>query len=233
MEIEGTYTLQAAPEEVWQHLTDRQVLLHAIPGIEQLEQVDDQTYSLHLRIAYAPLIGTYQGQAIVTEQQPPYQCHVALDGMGRQSSFRGEGTLSLRPHEDMTVITYSGTLRIGKLGTLLPPTLTRGVAKLLLQEFFNEVANALRSSQREREKAIILTEEFMGATIVKRHISQAEDRLHLAQTRTPLLQRFVHLAGLGAGDSFEEVRWTERLRRFGIASGLLFLVWVGTRLPRK
>lgn len=233
MDIEGTYTLQATTEEVWQHLTDRQVLLHAIPGVEQLEKVDDQTYSLHLRIAYAPLIGTYQGQAIVTDKQPPYQCRVALEGEGRQSSFRGEGTLHLSAQEDMTVISYSGTLRIGKLGTLLPPTLTRGVAKLLLQEFFNEIANALRSSQREHESADILTEEFAGTTIVKRHISQAEDTLHSAETRTSWLQRFVHLAGLGAGDPLEEVRWTERLRRIGIASGLLFLVWVGTRLPRK
>jgi carbon monoxide dehydrogenase subunit G len=233
MDIEGTYTLQATPEEVWQHLTDHQVLLHAIPGVEQLEKVDDQTYSLHLHIAYAPLIGTYQGQTIVTEKQPPYQCHVAIEGMGRQSSFRGEGTLHLRTHEDMTVITYTGTLHIGKLGTLLPPTLTRGVAKLLLQEFFNEIASALRASQHEREKADILIEEYMGATVVKRRVSQAEDTAHLTETRTPLLQRLVHLAGLGAGDPFEEARWTERLRRIGVVSALLFLVWVGTRLPRK
>ena len=37
MEIEGTYTLQASPEEVWQCLMDTQVLRSAIPGVEQLE----------------------------------------------------------------------------------------------------------------------------------------------------------------------------------------------------
>src|SRR5260370_34869023 len=127
------------------------------------------------------------------EKQPTYQCHVAIEGMGRQSSFRGEGTLRLRTHEDMTAITYIGTLRIGKLGTLLPPTLTRGVAKLLLQEFFNGVANALRSHQHEDAEAEILAEEFVGTTIVKRQVLRAQDTPPLSETHIPLLQRLVHL----------------------------------------
>jgi hypothetical protein len=38
---------------------------------------------------------------------------------------------------------------------------------------------------------------------------------------------------LGAGDPVAEVLWVNRLRRTGILLGLLLLVWIGSRIPRK
>jgi len=62
MNITGTYTLQATPEEIWQCLSSRQVVNSALPGIERLEQLDTQNYLLSLHIKQAPLMGTYHGR---------------------------------------------------------------------------------------------------------------------------------------------------------------------------
>src|SRR5256885_13676838 len=42
MIIEGTYTLQATPEDVWRCLMDEQILRSAIPGLESLERRSEE-----------------------------------------------------------------------------------------------------------------------------------------------------------------------------------------------
>ncbi len=45
--------------------------------------------------------------------------------------------------------------------------------------------------------------------------------------------RIVRQLRLGSNDPLLEEQWVRRLRRIGIVSVLLLLVWIGTRLPRK
>ena len=40
MDIDGTYTLQAPPEVVWNLLMDQDLLQHTIQGMERLEQTE-------------------------------------------------------------------------------------------------------------------------------------------------------------------------------------------------
>src|SRR3984893_9903196 len=146
MEIEGTYTLQASPEEVWQCLMDTQVLRSAIPGVEHLELHDDQKHSITLHIIHAPLTGSYHGKVAITEQHYPYYFCIIVEGNGRQNTIGGEGTVHLNARGEHTVIAYKGTLHLGKPGVPLPSILVKGTAKLLLQQFFTALAGILRST---------------------------------------------------------------------------------------
>jgi len=47
-----------------------------------------------------------------------------------------------------------------------------------------------------------------------------------------LFPTIFRLLGLGHGEPEQEQMWTNRLRRASTIVSLLFLVWVGTRLPR-
>ena len=58
MDIDGTYTLQAAPEVVWNLLMDQDMLQQNIPGMERLEQTGEDTYTFTLHIKHAPLTRT-------------------------------------------------------------------------------------------------------------------------------------------------------------------------------
>ncbi len=50
MDIEGTYTLQAPPEEVWGCLKDQQVLQRTIPGVERIEALSEEKYAGRLQL---------------------------------------------------------------------------------------------------------------------------------------------------------------------------------------
>ena len=231
MDIEGTYTLQASPEDVWQCLMDQQVLRRAIPGVEQLELIGENKYNITLHIRQTPLIGTYHGHATVTEQRYPYYYTIAIEGEGGPGTISGEGVVHLNERDENTVVAYKGTLNIGKLGTLLPPPLVKGTAKLLLQQFFTALAEHLRTlvplsstievAEPDQDRAT--SRQFEG------HIAI----LSANAEPTTILHNLVHELKLGGGDPTLEEQWVNRIRRVGMVFGLVLLVWIGTRLPRK
>ncbi len=233
MEIEGTYTLHATPEEVWHILVDRQTLLHTIPEIKQLERVDEYTQTLALHLTYAPLLGTYYGSVRIAERQYPGHSHLVIESVrDTQNTLSGEAILDLQSHEDTTVVTYKGDISLHKAGTQLQRTVIKGAAKLLIQQFFTALEEQLWQQQaakkREEEEILIRTTIPRPSPQVHTHVGQEKTQ------RISFLQRIVHLLQLGRGNASDEIRWTERIRRTVYASMLLFLVWVGTRIiPRR
>ncbi|MBV9232329.1 MAG: hypothetical protein JOZ18_23680 [Chloroflexi bacterium] len=234
MNIEGTYTLQASPEDVWNCLMDQQILLRSIPGIQKLEKVDENTYAIAMHIKYAPLRDSYHGHITITEQQYPYHYRIAIQGEGRQSTITGSGGLHLNERYNNTIIAYQGTLTLGRLGTLLPASVVKGAAKLLIQQFFSALSDQLRIKGHSQA---VTSEEVVGASVVKRSAGSIVILPPASVTqsvpKTTLSGTIVRWFGLGEGDPVQEERWENNLRRISIISALLILVWIGTRLPRR
>lgn len=224
MIIEGTYTLQASPEDVSQCLVDRQILLETIPGIEQLERVKKDSYAVAITIKQVPLKGTYHGLVTVSEQQHPYHYHLTMEAEGRQHSISGNGNIHLNESENQTVIAYTGTLTIGKF----PALVSKGAAKLLIQHFFTALADRVRENallRHTKTEEIADTIKRPGGSIIVLPPPSTED--------IPLSLKIARWFKLGEGDSEQEALWAKRVQQLSILSGLLFLVWVGTRLPRR
>ncbi len=234
MNIEGRYTLQAPPEDVWSCLMDQQVLSRIIPGVERLELIDDNTYSLVIHIKHAPLMGTYQGRATISEQQYPYHYQIAVQGEGRHSGVSGVGHVSLSERDNKTVVAYKGTVTLGKLGTLLPGSAAKGAAKLLIQQFFTALAEQLRTTTHalvgpvQQAEGLMITRQPGGTIVVMPPPVTTERREKSGFVRT-----IVRWLALGGDDPVQQAQWERRLQRFGAISGLLLLVWIGTRLPRR
>jgi len=231
MDIEGTYTLQASPEAVWQCLMDQQVLRRAIPGLEKLEVLAEHSHAITLYIRHAPLIGSYHGQVTLTEQHYPYYYRIAVEGEGPQSTISGEGMIHLNARDENTIIAYKGTLNLGKLGALLPPPLVKGTARLLLQQFFTALAEHLRTlAPSSPSPGIPVPENARYAAPTEQLTEQTTAQP--ASIQSPL-HTLVHRLKLGGGDPTLEELFVNRIRQVGIIFGLLVLVWVGTRLPRR
>ena len=234
MDIEGTYTLQASPEDAWSYLMDPQVLLRTVPDLERLEQIDKDTYALTMHIKYAPLKGTYQGRVTISEQQHPYHYRMTIQGEGRHSAITGAGHVSLSERDNNTVIAYKGSLTLGKLGTLLPHAVVKGTAKLLVQQFFTALAEQLRTASHAR---IVPIEEANWASIVKQPggniVVLPSPAVAEQQERPTLARSIVRWLALGGDDPVLQMQWEQRVRRISVVSGLLLLVWIGMRLPRR
>jgi carbon monoxide dehydrogenase subunit G len=245
MDIEGTYTLQAPVEEVRQYLADSEMLQHAIPGLERLASAGQLAYAFTLRVKQAPLRGIYQGKIIVQSASSPgpvTSYRFSIEGDGQHNPFEGTWDMRLSQQQENTVVAYSGALNRGKMSALLPPSLMKGAVKILIQQFFANLAEQLRTTpeplslipdvdaSEAREGYIEYGRENGGHAVVS--FQEPIDSEAGVSTQT-FMHRLVRLIGLGRHDPVLEEQWTGRFRRFGAFSVLLLLVWIGTRLPRR
>ncbi len=227
MDIEGTYTLQAPQEDVWHCLMDAQALRRAIPGVERLEVLDEYKHGITLDIRQSPLMGAYRGQVTVLERHYPSDYRIAFEGEGRQSTISGQGIVQLNTHGENTIVSYKGTVNLGKLATLLPTPVVKGATKLLIQQFFLALADQLRVIH---PVSVVEAGSGSGGTGSGDGLRAEAGTVVMPPT---FILRVVRRLGIGEGDLEQELVWVQRVRRYGVIAGLLFLVWVGTRLPRR
>ncbi len=228
MNIEGTYTFQAKSDEIRQSLEDQETLRSSIPGLEQLERVDDDRYSIAIHIKYAPLVGSYRGYVSVSRDEQPGAYRFVIESSGGPDTISGIGSVQFHESGDNTTLTYKATLTINKRGTRLSPAVTRGAvtrgaAKLLIQQFFTVLADQVHTDK------VSLTEEVVGSNGHQDIFISAS----ASSTLAPITHGIVHLLRLGANDPLQEAIWASRIRRIGLISGFLLLVWIGTRLPPR
>jgi uncharacterized protein len=231
MDIEGTYTLQAPTEEIWDCLMDQQTIQHTIPGLERLTKVDEQTYTFAINIRHAPLRGNYTGRACVLEPSYPSAYRLKIEGEGPTNAFQCDFAIKLDAHNENTVIGYQGTLQPGGSNARISAPLIKATIKVLLQQFFTALADRLRT---ERADPVYVTtlEEMYEMPFMEEQISEQLTETRKSSSPT-LLHLLVRRAGLGQGDPVLEEQWVRRLRQVGLVAVLLLLVWVGTRLPRR
>ena len=235
MDIEGTYTLQASQEDVWHCLMDAQALRRAIPGVERLEVLGEYKHGITLDIRQSPLMGAYRGQVTVTERHYPTDYCILFEGEGRQSTINGQGVVQLHTLGENTIVSYKGAVNLGKLATLLPAPVVKGAAKLLIQQFFLALADQLRVMHPVKviEVGSGRSDENGNRSAIRGNGENYGAGAESLVAPTAFLHRIVRRLGLGEGDLEQELLWLQRVRRYGVIAGLLFLVWVGTRLPRR
>lgn len=237
MDIEGTYTLQAPQEDVWHCLMDAQALRRAIPGVERLEVLGEYKHGITLDIRQSPLVGAYRGQVTVMERHYPSDYRIAFEGEGRQSTMSGQGIVQLHTHGENTIVSYKGTVNLGKLATLLPAPVVKGATKLLIQQFFLALADQLRVihpvSVVEAGSGDSQIGESDRKLVAQANEHNGEDYRAESVSSPTFIHRAVRRLGIGEGNLEQELLWVQRVRRYGVIVGLLFLVWVGTRLPRR
>lgn len=229
MNINGTYTLQAPPEVVWNLLMDLHILQHSIQGLERLERMGEDTYAFTLHIKHAPLRGVYSGNALVTKLDYPYSYHLKAEGEGVPGTFHAECDIALTPLDENTVVVYKSTLLFSRANAQLTASLVKGIVKVLVQQFFTSIADHLRSTSYSYQYD-------SDAHITQVEVTQIQHGRPESSTfhdKPSFLLLVVRQLGLGDHDPFLEQVWVNRLRRIGMVSMLLFLVWVGTRLPRR
>jgi carbon monoxide dehydrogenase subunit G len=249
MHIEGTYTLPAPPKYVWHGMRDQQMLLRAMPGMKQIEALDEYTFAISLTMSQEPFIGNYQSKLTISEQQFPHHYRIAIQGTNEHRQFRGEVSIHLQDRDESTIVSYSGTLHLDSSGEGISTNLARGAAKLLIQQFFSALNDQLQVNKALDDDFAAVIEYYdpygiagmksENGVILKEDMSKhvATTPLQSPSMITTSEQRgvfytLVHLLGLGHGEPEQEQIWTRRLRRTGTIASLVFLVWLGTRLPR-
>jgi len=136
MDISGSYTFNAPPDRVWAVLMDPVVLASCIPGCDRFEPDGVDRYTVTLTVGLAAITGTYNGTVTLTDMIPQTSYGLVVEGQGRPGFVKGTSAIVLRSEGAATAVDVSATVQTGGTIARLGQRLIGGVAKMMLDRFF-------------------------------------------------------------------------------------------------
>lgn len=148
MKIEGTHTLRAKRESVYQALIDPEVLKRCIPGCEKLEQTDENTYATTMKSGVGAIKGVFNGNVKLEEMRPPEHYRIVVDGKGQPGFVKGAGDFDLEEDGDATVIKFAGDLQVGGTLASVGQRMIQGAAKMMATQFFTSLEAEAQAAEK-------------------------------------------------------------------------------------
>lgn len=120
MELQGSVTIPATLERVWQALNDPDTLRRCIPGCEEVRQISPEEMHARVMLKLGPVRATFVGKVLMTDVRPLLGCTLNFEGSGGSAGFaRGSSVIALATTDAGTELTYTAQASVaGKLGQI-------------------------------------------------------------------------------------------------------------------
>jgi carbon monoxide dehydrogenase subunit G len=144
MELTGDLLIEAPREKVWHALNDPQILVHCIPGCEDIQQLSPTETHTRVLLKMGPVRARFVGKILMSEVQPNQGCTLNFEGSGGAAGFaRGSSVVALTSEGTATRLSYSATASIGgKLGQI-GGRMIDASAKQMADQFFSALQKQL------------------------------------------------------------------------------------------
>jgi len=136
MRLNGTYSLPAARQQVWDALLDPGVLARTLPGCKSLDTVGPDEYRMNMALAISSLKGLFDGKVRIEDQQPPESYRLSVEGRGKMGFINGGGRLRLiEAGAAVTEIEYEGDVKVGGTIASVGQRLMDMTSKMMIKRF--------------------------------------------------------------------------------------------------
>ena len=145
MQITDSFHLNSPPETVWEILFDIPLLAKCIPGVENVEMIDEKTYRGKLQVKVGPIKSEFFGTVTLKEITPPNFLAGAVDGddKGSASAVKATFSVSLVEVEQGTQVSFVIDANIrGRLAQFGGPVI-QATSKKMTAEFSKNLRAAL------------------------------------------------------------------------------------------
>lgn len=137
MEITGQRLIPVAQAQVWDALNEPDVLKVCIPGCESMEAISDTELRVVVTAAIGPVKAKFAGKLLLADVNPPNSYRLSFEGSGGPAGFgNGDALVRLTPEGAGTRLSYQANARIGGKLAQIGSRLIDGVAKKMVDEFF-------------------------------------------------------------------------------------------------
>ena len=147
MELQGSVTIAAPPDLVWQALNDPQVLRKCIPGCEEVRQISPHEMHARVMLKLGPVRANFVGKILLTDVRAPLGCTLNFEGSGGSAGFaKGSSVIALTPVAAGTQVEYTAQAsvagKLGQIGGRLMDASARQMADRFFAAFKAEVSGA-------------------------------------------------------------------------------------------
>lgn len=144
MEFSGRYEIPAAPQQVWEAITNPDILKICIPGCEAVDKVDATHFDVAARLKIGPVSATFRGKISLDELEPPNRCVLKGEGQGGVAGFaKGDAEVVLQAVAAGTLLSYTTKANIGGKLAQVGQRLLSSAAKQMADDFFGKLAREL------------------------------------------------------------------------------------------
>lgn len=150
MKFSQSATVPAGREPLWQLLMDIPRVATCLPGVQDVEQVDSETYQGTLKVRVGPISLSLQGKIVLEEKdQEAWRAALRAEAEDRRvaGAMRGKSTMELKElsagETELTVETDVNIL--GKIGEFGQPII-RKKADQMLNTFIDNIKKELAAN---------------------------------------------------------------------------------------
>lgn len=147
MELQGSLTIPAAPQQVWQALNNPEILRLCIPGCEEVRQISPQEMHARVLLKLGPVRANFVGKVLLTDVRPLLGCTLNFEGSGGSAGFaRGSSVITLTAIAEDTRLDYTTQAsvagKLGQIGGRLMDASARQLADRFFAAFKAQIAGA-------------------------------------------------------------------------------------------
>jgi carbon monoxide dehydrogenase subunit G len=153
MKIEGSHTIKAPRESLYQLMVDPEILRRCVPGCQSLEAAGDGSYKMTLKTGVGSIKGVFTGSIKLEEMREPEHYKMIVDAKSPAGFLRGEGSIDLTEQGEETLVNYAGETSVGGTIAGVGQRMVQSTAKMMAGQFFAAI---------EAEAAALLKAEEGG-----------------------------------------------------------------------
>lgn len=147
MHLEGTHSLNASPQEIWNLLMDPEILARITPAISRLEPLGDDKYKAIAEVKLGPVKGSFEGQMAVADKKEPEHFTLLIEQKSRMGNANAEGKIQLKPTgENQTEVHFNGDAKLSGTLARMGQRVIGGVANSMVKQFFNNLESELKTN---------------------------------------------------------------------------------------
>ena len=136
MKIEGSHTIKAPRESLYQLMVDPEILRRCVPGCQSLEAVGDGSYKMTLKAGVGSIKGVFTGSIKLEEMREPEHYKMIVDAKSSAGFLKGEGLIDLAEQGEETLVNYIGETSVGGTIAGVGQRMVQSTAKMMAGQFF-------------------------------------------------------------------------------------------------
>lgn len=154
MELQGSVTIPASPQQVWQALNNSEILRQCIPGCEEVQQISPDEMHARVLLRMGPVRARFAGKVKMTDIRPMQGYTLNFEGSGGSAGFaKGSSVITLTTVGNDTQLDYTAQATVaGKLGQI-GGRLIDASSKQLADKFFASLKATLAGSSTQADAA--------------------------------------------------------------------------------
>lgn len=137
MTLNGTYTVNAPAQTVWNMLMDPDTLARVTPGITSLERIDADNFKAVAEVKFGPVGGAFSGNLKITDRKEPEHFTLEIQQNSKIGNANAVVHLNMKAlSASQTEVSFEGDVKLSGMLATMGGRVVTPVANMLSKQFF-------------------------------------------------------------------------------------------------